>query len=137
MIKFEGNHKIPKGIQEILANRDQLDQLLKEKFTKPVAVMFADLKGSTEFFETHGDFSPNRKNLASGSNDNTIRLWDLTNPNGRPTILRGHEDNVYSTAFSPDGKTLASGSADRTVRLWNWNIPRRSTGCPARTRECG
>ncbi|KKN01012.1 hypothetical protein LCGC14_1132090, partial [marine sediment metagenome] len=57
MDKFEGNHKIPKAIQEILDNRDQLDQMLKEKFTKQVAVMFADLKGSTEFFETYGDIA--------------------------------------------------------------------------------
>jgi WD40 repeat protein len=56
--------------------------------------------------------------VASGSQDHTIRLWDLA---GRHLIgsLAGHTDGVLSVAFSPDGKTLASGSADKTVRLWN------------------
>ena len=80
-----------------------------------------DLIGHTNTANTL-DFKPGTSTLASGSNDDTIRIWDLTwNAwRSRPIrTLRGHKNNVEAVAWSPDGTLLASGSKDRTVRLWN------------------
>jgi WD40 repeat protein len=65
-------------------------------------------------------FSPDGHWIATGSGDNTTRLWDLSasDPYANPLILRGHEDQVNSLAFSPDGHWLATGSDDNTTRLW-------------------
>ncbi len=63
-------------------------------------------------------FSPDGSRLASGSVDNTVRLWDASTGVLLNT-LEGHAAWVSSVAFSPDGSRLASGSEDNTVRLWD------------------
>ncbi|MBD2464547.1 TIR domain-containing protein [Oscillatoria sp. FACHB-1407] len=62
-------------------------------------------------------FNPNGQTIATGSGDNTIKLWDVNGKELR--TLNGHEDYVISVSFSPDGKMLASASRDGTIKLWN------------------
>jgi WD40 repeat protein len=63
-------------------------------------------------------FSPDGRTLASASEDNTIKLWDVIIDRELRT-LRGHSNGVNSVAFSPDGRTLASGGGDNLVKLWD------------------
>jgi len=56
-------------------------------------------------------FSPDGSKIASGSWDETIKLWQVSD-GALPRTLEGHTDNVTSVAFSPDGEIIASGSYD-------------------------
>jgi len=63
-------------------------------------------------------FSPAGSILASGSEDMTIKLWDVKTGKLIMT-LKGHRDDINSVEFSPDGKFLVSSSCDQTIRIWD------------------
>ncbi|MCV3214580.1 hypothetical protein OGM63_13835, partial [Plectonema radiosum NIES-515] len=63
-------------------------------------------------------FSSDGKTVASGSYDNTIKIWDISTGKVIRT-LTGHSSYVTSVAFSSDGKTVASGSYDNTIKIWD------------------
>ncbi len=61
--------------------------------------------------------SPEGQIMASGSEDNTIKIWQLKT--GRLVrTLSGHTNWISSLAISPDGQTLISGSGDNTIKIW-------------------
>lgn len=75
-------------------------------------------------------FSPDGSTLASGSNDNTVKLWDAST--GKTiTTLQGHTGPVYTVSFSPDGTTLASASTDGTLKLWDLAAGKDTVTLPA------
>ena len=61
-------------------------------------------------------FSPDRKTLAAGLIDGSIKLWEIATGKELRTL---NEQTVQSLAFSPDGRTLASSSFENTIKLWN------------------
>ncbi|WBA80140.1 F-box/WD40 repeat-containing protein [Endozoicomonas sp. GU-1] len=62
--------------------------------------------------------------LASCAADETVRVWDLSKPDGSQCVmtLNGHTGIVHSVTELPDGR-LASCSADETVNLWDLSKP--------------
>lgn len=61
-------------------------------------------------------FSPGLKYIATGSQDNTVKIWDAKNCAYIRT-LRKHTDDVTCVLFSPNEKFIVSGSRDRTIRM--------------------
>ena len=64
-------------------------------------------------------FSPDGSKIISGSNDETIRVWDASTGIEMLPPFRGHDGRVNSVTFSPDGTKIISGSHDRTIRVWD------------------
>ncbi|GIL42382.1 hypothetical protein Vafri_365 [Volvox africanus] len=64
--------------------------------------------------------------LASASEDETVRLWDLMPKSTLDRIavtqardFKGIQGTITVLCMAPDGQVLASGSDDHTLRLWS------------------
>lgn len=67
----------------------------------------------------HLFYTPGGKNLVSGADDGTVRIW---NPQSGKELFKGvvaEGPRYLKPAFSADGKTMATWSRNSTVRLWS------------------
>lgn len=61
-------------------------------------------------------FNPKTNTIVSGSDDQTLKVWN--SETGRCiTTLEGHTGGVWSSQLSPDDIVI-SGSTDRTLKVW-------------------
>ncbi|ETN98492.1 hypothetical protein RFI_39005, partial [Reticulomyxa filosa] len=72
-----------------------------------------------------GIIGGNGYTICSGSDDNTIRIWDIESLKD-VIVFKGHEDSIlcvkylpYESRISGGANIILSGSADQSVRLWD------------------
>ncbi|MDR1492991.1 MAG: WD40 repeat domain-containing protein [Planctomycetaceae bacterium] len=77
--------------------------------------------------------SKNSQWLASGSEDKTVRVYDLQASAAEQFVLKGHELEVNDIAISPNGRWLATGGRDAILRVWD--LQKRPNMNPIALRE--
>jgi serine/threonine protein kinase/WD40 repeat protein len=88
---------------------------------RPVGTTLATYSGHTDSV-TGVTWSPDRRWLASSSNDKTVRIWPVVGNAQKETfIYTGHTDKVLAVAWSPDNAYVASAGQDKTV--WVYDTP--------------
>jgi len=87
------------------------------KQLEPLAVLERDFSAHKGYIRSVA-VSNDAKWMASGSDDNTIKIWEL-DTGKRQTTLEGHPTGVLSVAITPDGSRVLSGSFDKSVRVWD------------------
>ena len=85
--------------------------------SEPLAVLERKLTGHDHRVDSVA-VSPDGTWLASGSDDHTVKLWDVQTGECRAT-LTGHTDCIRSVAITPDGQRILSGSFDQSLRIWD------------------
>ena len=76
------------------------------------------------------DIAPNDQFLASGSQDRTANIYEVSytpGSGGKPPrgeikrlgCCKGHKRGVWNVKFAKTERLLATGSSDKTVKLWN------------------
>ncbi|KAI9143299.1 WD40-repeat-containing domain protein [Paraphysoderma sedebokerense] len=88
-----------------------------QSFIIPNAVRhtFTGHKGNIKCVDFVGEEG---KLIASGSSDNTLRIWD-TETSNCVGVLEGHTSRIWDVTSNPSGSIVASASGDGTVKLWD------------------
>ncbi|MBI3795920.1 MAG: protein kinase, partial [Deltaproteobacteria bacterium] len=84
---------------------------------RPIGKLLRILTGHTDSVVRSVSFSPDGRHIVSGSEDRTLRLWEMKSGQ-EVRCFTGHTNRVYSVSFSPDGRYIVSGSSYETLRLW-------------------
>jgi WD40 repeat protein len=63
-------------------------------------------------------WSANGKQLATGSSDGAVRIWDVPSRQLLFT-LEGHTRPVQAVAWNAEGNQIAEGGFDGTIHIWN------------------
>ncbi|NVN99384.1 MAG: hypothetical protein HXX17_08675 [Geobacteraceae bacterium] len=62
--------------------------------------------------------SPDGRQIATGSSDNEVSIWDSAKGE-KIHSLKGHDGNIRTILYSPGGKWLFSGAEDKQVIIWD------------------
>jgi WD40 repeat protein len=85
--------------------------------TSPGGALIFTLAGHTGRVRSVA-LTPDGTRAISGSDDHTLKIWDLRHGKLEQTII-GHADAIKAVAVVPDGTRAVSASDDHTLRVWD------------------
>ena len=101
-----------------VATKDKLVQI----FSFPELKLVRDLRGHTDWIWSVA-FNADGTWLATASEDDSVRLWDVKTGKEIVELRKSHDKNinaVYTVSFHPTlSKVLLSGNLDNTVDIWD------------------
>ncbi|EUC53951.1 vegetative incompatibility protein HET-E-1, putative, partial [Rhizoctonia solani AG-3 Rhs1AP] len=104
-----------------------VSELLSEIHDSPIMYQRITQTGEPTPWCSKGDtstiiliqFSHDGSRIVSGSDDNTVHIWDAQTGDSVFGPLKGHIKRVTAIAYSPDGTYIASASEDVSIRVWD------------------
>jgi WD40 repeat protein len=105
------------GAKEKVEIESESSSAKKPEQREPLATLHWSRSGHRGW-ATSVAVSPDGTWAVSGSDDKTVKIWDLETGNCRAT-LEGHTNQVWTVAITSDGKKILSGSWDGTIRVWD------------------
>ncbi len=109
---------------EIVALRAQAGRWQQSPWLRPLWPALDEAGGALRCTLPHDAFvhavalAPDGRTLVSGSEDNTVKVWDIESGSLLRT-LEGHVSFVLTVSVGADGRTVISGSEDKTVKVWD------------------
>lgn len=100
-------------LESILEERMRLDSLLQAQFSRQIAIMFTDIKGSTSFFENKGDLAG--RTMIHQHNALVLPVIE----NNRGSLLKTIGDATMSIYEDPADAVRAAVSAMKKLRDYN------------------
>jgi tetratricopeptide (TPR) repeat protein len=114
--KQMGNFEIEDPIANIYSQRLLADTKKILAFFSPKQTLTHSTNPSARLYSAA--ISSDGKIIASGGEDKTIKLWEVSSGKLLQNFI-GHSERINTVAFSPDGQLIASGDDDNTIRVWN------------------
>ena len=100
------------------SNADGSIQLWDTQTRKEIKPTTGERLAGHENWVNSVSFNPqNNTELVSGSNDETIKVWNIKT--GEQKNRKKGRSEFTTVSFSFDGKTIAAGSFDNTIKLWD------------------
>jgi class 3 adenylate cyclase/CHAT domain-containing protein len=106
-------------IEKMLEERARLDRALHDQFSKRVAIMFTDIKGSTSFYDLHGDID----GRMMVHRHNELVMPAITENKGE--VIKTIGDATMTAYEEPDDAVRAAIAIQKKLRTYNVNKPER------------
>ncbi|KAF2008821.1 WD40 repeat-like protein [Aaosphaeria arxii CBS 175.79] len=104
-------------IKQLFQHEELRGIVIKPSMSRNWSACLQTLEGHSDVVNSVA-FSHDSTRIASGSNDNTVKIWDAISGENLHTLI-GHSKWVSSVAFSYDLTRIASSSWDKTVKIWD------------------